>query len=118
MSNPITINVKASNDRKHTISIAVSDTVLELKKKVAENCDTPAERIRLIYSGKVLQDEHALATYKIMNGHTVHMVRSAVTPATTAAQPSAPTTSHTPSSSVTSDRAPSLTQGSASISRR
>ncbi|KAK3828544.1 MAG: hypothetical protein J3Q66DRAFT_379739 [Benniella sp.] len=113
MSSPITINVKASNDRKHTISIAVSDTVLELKKKVAENCDTPAERIRLIYSGKVLQDEHALATYKILDGHTVHMVRSAVTPA---AQPSAPTTSHTPSSSVTSDRAPLLTQGSASIS--
>ncbi|KAF9366048.1 hypothetical protein BGX34_006588 [Mortierella sp. NVP85] len=116
MSNPITINVKASNDRKHTISIAVSDTVLELKQKVAENCDTPAERIRLIYSGKVLQDGHALATYKILDGHTVHMVRSAVAPATTAAQPSAPTTSHTPSFSVTSDRAPSLTQGSASIS--
>ncbi|KAG0235318.1 hypothetical protein B0O80DRAFT_437370 [Mortierella sp. GBAus27b] len=82
MSSPITINVKASNDQKHIISIAPSETVLELKKKVAESCDTPTERMRLIFSGRVLKDHDTLEQYKISEGHTVHMVRSAVKPTT------------------------------------
>ncbi|KAG0367527.1 hypothetical protein BC939DRAFT_463163 [Gamsiella multidivaricata] len=84
MSDLITINIKASSDRKYVISVATSETVLSLKAKVGQNCETPAERMRLIYSGRVLKDGDTLATYNIAEGHTVHMVRSAAPPSSTA----------------------------------
>lgn len=100
MSESISINVKASNDKKFVIAINTSETVLDLKTKIALNCDTPADRMRLIYSGRVLKDPEPISTYKIAEGHTVHMVRGAPistatasttatnTPTTTAASPS------------------------------
>lgn len=76
---PITFIVKASNDAKYTLTLPLSTQVLELKEKLAgsEYADTPAERQRLIYSGRVLKDNDTLATYKIKDGHTIHLVKSA-----------------------------------------
>ncbi|CAI2166154.1 2732_t:CDS:2 [Funneliformis geosporum] len=76
----ITITVKSSNDQKYNVKIDTSKTVLEFKQAIAEKCDTAADRQRLIYSGKVLKDVDTLETYKIADGHTVHMVRGS-TPA-------------------------------------
>ena len=75
----ITFNVKASNDAKYTFTLPDSTTVLELKEKLSssEYADTSAERQRLIYSGRVLKDNDTLASYKIKDGHTVHLVKSA-----------------------------------------
>ena len=73
----ITVTVKCANDTKYSITIDTSKTVLDFKKVVAEKCDTPPERQRLIYSGRVLKDNDSLETYKIADGHTVHMVRGA-----------------------------------------
>ncbi|KAI7821967.1 hypothetical protein BC939DRAFT_454369 [Gamsiella multidivaricata] len=91
MSEPISINVKASNDQKYVISIKVTETVLDFKQKIAENCDTPADRMRLIYSGRVLKDADTLETYKIAEGHTVHMVRGAAPASSSAAAASSAT---------------------------
>ncbi|KAE8147484.1 hypothetical protein BDV25DRAFT_160250 [Aspergillus avenaceus] len=76
---PVTFNIKSSNDAKFTLTLPVSTLVSELKEKLAtsEYADTPAERQRLIYSGRVLKDNETLATYKIKDGHTVHLVKSA-----------------------------------------
>lgn len=76
---PITFTVKASNDAKYTLTLPLSTQVLELKEKLAgsEYADTPAQRQRLIYSGRVLKDNDTLATYKIKDGHTIHLVKSA-----------------------------------------
>ncbi|RDW65781.1 ubiquitin domain-containing protein DSK2 [Aspergillus mulundensis] len=76
---PITFNIKASNDAKFTLTLPVSTPVSELKEKLSssEYADTPAERQRLIYSGRVLKDNDTLATYKIKDGHTIHLVKSA-----------------------------------------
>ena len=76
---PITFTVKASNDAKYTLTLPLSTQVLDLKEKLAssEYADTPAQRQRLIYSGRVLKDNDTLATYKIKDGHTVHLVKSA-----------------------------------------
>ncbi|CAG8466988.1 17636_t:CDS:2 [Racocetra persica] len=71
----ITINVKCSNDQKYSVTIDTSKTVLEFKQAIAEKCDTTADRQRLIYSGRVLKDNDTLETYKIAEGHTVHMVK-------------------------------------------
>ncbi|OZJ02197.1 hypothetical protein BZG36_04755 [Bifiguratus adelaidae] len=73
----ININVKCSNDTKYVIAIEPSKTVLEFKQAIAEQSDTPAERQRLIYSGRVLKDADTLESYKVQDGHTVHMVRGA-----------------------------------------
>lgn len=95
---PITFSVKASNDSKYTLTLPVSTPVLELKEKLAgsEYADTPVERQRLIYSGRVLKDNDTLATYKVKEGHTIHLVKSAVSnqrQAQTAAGTATPTSS-------------------------
>ncbi|PHH76245.1 hypothetical protein CDD80_1694 [Ophiocordyceps camponoti-rufipedis] len=85
----ITFKVKTSSDRTHTVTMAESATVLELKTKLAgqdvENI--PVERQRLIYSGRVMKNDETLGSYKIKPNNTVHMVKSAASnpPATSAA---------------------------------
>ncbi|KAL4908452.1 hypothetical protein BDW74DRAFT_100783 [Aspergillus multicolor] len=92
---PITFNIKASNDAKFTLTLPVSTSVSELKEKLSSSdyADTPAERQRLIYSGRVLKDNDTLATYKIKDGHTIHLVKSA------ASNQQRPATAATPTSS-------------------
>ncbi|KAA8649702.1 hypothetical protein EYZ11_003346 [Aspergillus tanneri] len=76
---PITFTIKASNDAKFTLTLPLSTLVSDLKENLStsEYADTPADRQRLIYSGRVLKDNETLATYKIKDGHTIHLVKSA-----------------------------------------
>ncbi|OJT05628.1 Deubiquitination-protection protein dph1 [Trametes pubescens] len=76
-SSEISINVKGPSELKLQIAISTDKTVSELKQAIAEKSDVPADRQRLIYSGRVLKDEDALVTYKIQSGHTIHMVKGA-----------------------------------------
>ncbi|CZT47035.1 related to deubiquitination-protection protein dph1 [Rhynchosporium secalis] len=75
----ISFKVKTSSDGMHSITIAENATVLDLKTKLSgekyENL--PVNRMRLIYSGRVMKDPESLSTYKIKAGNTVHMVKSA-----------------------------------------
>ncbi|CAN9400795.1 unnamed protein product [Alternaria alternata] len=75
----ITFNVKAANDQKHVLTLPNTTTVADLKTKLStpEYADVPAERQRLIYSGRVLKDPDTLASVKIKDGHTVHLVKGA-----------------------------------------
>lgn len=75
----LTFNVKAANDAKYVLSLAASTTVADLKAKLStsEYADIPAERQRLIYSGRVLKDQDTLSSAKIKDGHTVHLVKGA-----------------------------------------
>ncbi|RCH81358.1 hypothetical protein CU097_002315 [Rhizopus azygosporus] len=88
MSSTINVNVKASGDKKFAIAIDPSKSVLEFKEMIAEKTDVPAERQRLIYSGRVLKDNDTLSDCKIGDGNTVHMVKGS--------QPGAPKASSTP----------------------
>ena len=76
---PITFNIKSSNDAKYILTLPLSTSVLDLKMKLStsEYADLPPERQRLIYSGRVLKDADTLVTYKIKDGHTVHLVKGA-----------------------------------------
>lgn len=78
-ANSVTFTVKSSNDAKYVVTVPESMTVLDLKNKLAgsDHADVPADRQRLIYSGRVLKDPDPLANYKIKDGNTVHMVKSA-----------------------------------------
>lgn len=75
----VTFNVKAANDQKHVLTLASATTVADLKTKLSapEYADIPAERQRLIYSGRVLKDADTLASVKIKDGHTIHLVKGA-----------------------------------------
>ncbi|KAK4229713.1 hypothetical protein QBC38DRAFT_83931 [Podospora fimiseda] len=88
----ITFKVKA-NEKTHTITMSESATVLDLKTKLAgedfENI--PADRQRLIYSGRVLKDADALSVYKVKNMNTIHMVKSAASNAASSAATSTST---------------------------
>jgi ubiquilin len=75
----LTFSVKAANDKKIVVTIAASATVADLKAKLAtpDFADIPADRQRLIYSGRVLKDPDTLESVKIKDGHTVHLVKGA-----------------------------------------
>ncbi len=75
----ITFTIKSSSDDKYVLTLPNSTTVLDLKTKLStsEYADIPVERQRLIYSGRVLKDHDTIGTYKIKDGHTVHLVRGA-----------------------------------------
>ncbi|KAM0335268.1 hypothetical protein ACHAQA_000312 [Verticillium albo-atrum] len=75
----ITFKVKTGGDKTHTITMSEGAAVLDLKTTLAGEAyeDVPAERQRLIYSGRVMKNEDTLATYKIKPNNTIHMVKSA-----------------------------------------
>lgn len=75
----VTFTIKASNDQKFVLTLPVSTSIADLKAKLStsEYADVPTERIRLIYSGRVLKDGDNLGTYKVVDGNTIHMVKGA-----------------------------------------
>lgn len=75
----LTFTVKSSNDAKYAITITANSTVSQLKEKLSTSdfADIPTERQRLIYSGRVLKDNETLASYKIKDGNTIHLVKGA-----------------------------------------
>jgi ubiquilin len=76
----VTFNIKSSNDAKLSVSIATSATVGDLKQKLStpEYADIAPERQRLIFSGRVLKDGDTIEAVKIKDGHTVHLVKGAL----------------------------------------
>ncbi|KAL8701087.1 MAG: hypothetical protein Q9224_000657 [Gallowayella concinna] len=76
---PITFNIKSSSDAKYVLTLPLSTTVLDLKTTLSTSdyADIPTDRQRLIYSGRVLKDADTLASYKIKEGNTVHLVKGA-----------------------------------------
>lgn len=107
MSDVINIAIKSSGDNKYEVSVSPSITVLELKQEIATKSDIPADSQRLIYSGKVLKDAETVASYKVQEGHTIHLVKSAkkADPAASSSSPStaAATTTGAPASGAPSN---------------
>ncbi|EJT80826.1 deubiquitination-protection protein dph1 [Gaeumannomyces tritici R3-111a-1] len=87
----LSFKVKTSGEGSHNIAISESATVLDLKNKLAaeEFENIPADRQRLIYSGRVMKNDDALSTYKIKTGNTIHLVKSAASNPSRPAQTSA-----------------------------
>jgi ubiquilin len=79
--------------------VAPSATIQELKATIAEKSEIPAERQRLIYSGRVLKDAETVSSYNIKSGYTIHLVKGAA-PSTGAAQAGATSTATNNSTST------------------
>lgn len=75
----VTFNIKSSSDAKYALTLPAATTVGDLKQKLSasEYANVPPESQRLIYSGRVLKDGDTLGSYKIKDGNTVHLVKSA-----------------------------------------
>ncbi|KAF9279507.1 hypothetical protein BGZ68_007881 [Mortierella alpina] len=108
MLTPISIVVRASSEHKYSISANHEDSVLDLKNKIALQDETPPERVRLVYSGRVLKDTNTLGSYKIADGHTIHLVRRpyivsplSAPPAETASASSIPMLTSSPTAATT-----------------
>lgn len=71
----ININVK-SGQQKWSVSIDSSRTILNLKDEISNVSSIPSLNQRLIYSGKILKDDQIIESYKILDGHTIHLVKS------------------------------------------
>ncbi|PJF17247.1 Type I phosphodiesterase/nucleotide pyrophosphatase/phosphate transferase-like protein [Paramicrosporidium saccamoebae] len=69
-------SLDASHDKKFPLEVEASNTAAELKTKIGEAQDIPAEEIRLIFSGRILKDTDTVETVRMAEGNTVHMVRS------------------------------------------
>ncbi|KXS14857.1 hypothetical protein M427DRAFT_155741 [Gonapodya prolifera JEL478] len=115
---PVTLHLKASNEAK--VAVTVNDTnpttVADLKTAAATalsalHPEQPAvhvDSLRLIFAGRVLKDADTLESYKIQDGHTIHLVKAQQKPAAasaspaSAASPSVPATpTNTPASATT-----------------
>ena len=88
----INLHIK-SGQNKWDVSIEPSQTILELKEAIAVVSSIPAANQRLIYSGKILKDDQTVESYKIQDGHAVHLVRSGGNTASSNTSSSTTTTS-------------------------
>ena len=68
----ITIKTLDGNSRKFE-NISNEITVKELKEKIASRVNIPADKQRLIYAGRVLNDSNVLSSYNL-DGQAIHLV--------------------------------------------
>lgn len=106
---------RSSSDKKETVTIEPSQTIHQVKEVVSGKFDIPTDRLRLIYSGRVLKDEDLVSKYNIKDGVTIHVVKGAAPPGTktststsaAAASASAPSSATAPNISNASPQVPS-----------
>ena len=70
------LNIQGSSEKKFSIECDQSSQVTELKKIISEEMSCAVENLRLIYAGRILKDEETLESYKIQEGHTIHVVKT------------------------------------------
>lgn len=85
----ITVHIK-SGQNKWDVAIDPSSTIAQFKSAIAAQSEIAPENQRLIYSGKILKDDQTVESYKILDDHSVHLVKSggskkATSPGATAA---------------------------------
>lgn len=59
------VTVKDLKQQKFTIDAEPSETIGALKDKISAEKDWQASTLKLIYSGKILQDDNTIESYKI-----------------------------------------------------
>eukprot|EP00949_MAST-11_sp_MAST-11-sp1_P002163 g2163.t1 len=68
------IFIKTLTGRKQGYTFEPTDKVAAVKNALQEKEGIMKDQIRLIFSGKQLQDDAELSSYSIKSGDTIHMV--------------------------------------------
>jgi ubiquitin len=69
-----TIIVKEINGVMTEIEVDSSDSIALVKNKIQDVRGYPLDEMRMIFFGKLLQDERTLEDYSIANGTIIHLV--------------------------------------------
>ncbi|KAJ1988431.1 hypothetical protein H4R33_002425 [Dimargaris cristalligena] len=95
-SPPITINIRPVAGPPFPVEVNPrTTTVAQLKEQCRSHSPLTPAQMRLVYSGRVLVDDHSLASYGVQSGDTIRLIRLATNgapwgPATPAGQPRLP----------------------------
>jgi len=68
------IIIKTLTGRKQPFNFNSEQKILEVKSALQEKEGIQVDQIRLIYSGKQLNDNNTLASYDVKAGAVIHMV--------------------------------------------
>lgn len=77
----ITLTIKVSGGEAFSVQVEPEMTVWNLKELCIEKAGVTADKQRLIFKGRIIKDNEVLSALNMEDGNTVHLVRSAVKPA-------------------------------------
>jgi ubiquitin C len=68
------IFVRTLTGKTATIEVEGTETIADLKEKLREREGIPADQQRLVFAGKLLQDERTINDYNISKENTIHLL--------------------------------------------
>ena len=114
MAEHLELIVRLSNGTRLNVSVGavspVDCTVLSVKEKLADQC--PVDRQRLIYKGRILEDDRTLQDYDITHKSTLFLVKGQAPATASSLSPSAAAVTAAPSSARWRRRTPCGRSGS------
>ena len=66
--------VKSATGKKINLNMEPENSILQVKQQIQEKDGIDIAQIKLLYTGKPLQDEKKLSEYKVEAGSTIHVI--------------------------------------------